>query len=344
MQEDSFWPTCQRPNGLIPARRLDPKGVEGPTRGQVRGRAWTRVAPGLYAPTDRPSCVEQRILEQSRRLGDGTNGGAVTGWAALRWRGGGFFDGIGPAGEPLPIPLLVGVGNPRPAPGSVLSFEQLAPSEREWVDGLWLTTVQRAVFDEMRRVGSEQHRLQTIEMAAAARLTSVRLQAAYVAHRPAWTGVPGVRKALAVASDTNRSPRETWMHRLWRELGLPPVLSNRSVYDLRGHLVGMPDLFDVTAGVVGEYQGAHHKAREQHRCDVAREERFRNLGIEVFELVAGDSEAVAKQRMLDARARAKFQAPDARPWTLEPPPWVAQPETLDHYLERTGRAAHLTHR
>jgi hypothetical protein len=125
---------------------------------------------------------------------------------------------------------------------------------------------------------------------------------------------------------------------------LPTPLCNRSIFDLDGQLLGIPDLFDPVAGLVGEYDGAHHKDVLQHRTDVSREELFRNHGLEYVEVVQGDSRATAAQRIRDARARAKFLPPESRVWTLTRPAWSPEPESLDDYFRRTGRFHELTHR
>lgn len=340
MGELQWTPWCERPSGLIAPSRIDPDGERGPTRGQACGPGWERVAPRWYAPTDRPACVEQRIVDQACRLTE-RHGGAVTAWSSLRWRGAAYFDGLDQTGRlELPVPLLVGTGNLRSCAGSVLSKEQVAPGEREIVDGLPITTVQRALFDEVRRRRDVWGAVQAIDMAAAARLISVRLFWLYVLHRPAWEGVPLARKAIGLASDESRSPRETWLRLVWVLLAeLPAPLCNRSVFDLDGHLLGIPDLFDPVAGLVGEYDGAHHKDLAHHRSDVSREELFRNHGLEYVEVVQGDSRAVAAQRIKDARVRAKFLPPESRAWTIGP-----VPESLDDYFSRTGRVHELTHR
>lgn len=337
MEQHRWDPVCARPEGLIAPSRIDRTGRNGPTRGQAAGPHWARVAPGWHVPTLRPDCVEQRILEQACRLRDDTGGG-VTGWASLRWRGGGFFDGLGPGGTGvLPVPLLLSMGSVRPFPGSLISKEQFAPGEREVVAGLPLATVRRALFDEARRRNELWAAVQAIDMAAAAQLISLALFAAYVLRRPAWQGVPLVRRALALASEHSRSPRETWLRLVWLLVAeLPPPLCNVPVYDLDGSLLGIPDLFDPVAGLVGEYSGAHHKDGERHRSDVGREERFRNHGLEYFEVVQGDSRAVAAERMLRARARSKFLPPESCAWTLTAPPWVTSPESLDARLDRLG--------
>jgi hypothetical protein len=52
-----------------------------------------------------------------------------------------------------------------------------------------------------------------------------------------------------------------------RARAVPDALCNREVYDLEGQLLGIPDLLDVEAGLIGEYQGEDHKDGPQHRKD-----------------------------------------------------------------------------
>ncbi len=306
----------------MPAR-IDPTGVSGPTRGQAQRGRWRQCAHGWYVPADVDSVlVEQRILEQAVRL---PVGGAVTGWASLRWRGATFFDGAADGGRRvLPVPLLPGgVGNLRRDPRAQVSRDQLAPHEREYVGGISCTTVTRATFDEMRRAGRLRPAVIALDMAAAAGLTSVAEMRAYVVGRAAWTGVPLVRLALVLATDFSRSPQETRMRLIWvLDAGLPLVLCNRAVFDLEGRLLGYPDLFDPVAGVVGEYNGADHRDRARHQADVAREDRFRDHALEYFTVVADDMHDVGRvvHRMQRTRARAKFLPPESCAWTLEPPP------------------------
>lgn len=334
-------PVSQRPSDLVRPVPVDTTGLDGPTRMQARGGRWRQTHSGMYVPSSVDGAVvEQRILEQGSRI---PAYGAVTAWAALRWRGAAYFDGLGYEGELLPVPLILDSGI-RPDPRMTQTEEQLAPTEWEVVDGLRVTTVQRALFDEIRRLLSLREAAVAIGMAAAAMLISVRLFAAYVAQRNSWTGVPHARKAVALARDDCRSPQEHRMVLIWvLDAGFDRPLCNREVFDLDGRLIGVPDLLDPVAGVVGEYQGEDHKAGAQHRKDVAREERFRDHGLEFFELVGGDiaRRQVAVTRMLNARRRAKFLPPESCAWTLEPPPWRSRPETVDEYLVRTGRADEL---
>lgn len=335
-------PICSRPSGLVLPSHLDPAGVDGPTKVQARSGRWEWVAPGWYAPSDRPECVEQRILDAACRL---RQGDAVTAWAALRWRGGAFFDGLGPGGEEeLPVPLIAS-SSLKPLPGLTLSKAQLAPTEWEYVAGLPVATIQRALFDEVVRRGELWAGAEAVSMAAAARLISVQLFSESLLHRAAWTGVPLAREVVGLARDDCWSPPELRMHLIWELVAeLPRALANRAVFDLDGNLMGIPDLFDPVAGVVGEHNGEHHKEIEQHRSDVSREDRFRDHGLEYFTVVRGDNRGTIAERMHRTRARAKFLPPESCAWTLEPPSWYQRPEPLDAYLARTGMVQRLTHR
>ena len=75
------------------------------------------------------------------------------------------------------------------------------------------------------------------------------------------------------------------MRLIWvLDAGLPPPRCSRPVFDRSGRLIGYPDLLDVDAGVVGEYDGADHRRALRHSRDVAREEDFRRAGLEYFKV------------------------------------------------------------
>jgi hypothetical protein len=239
---------------------------------------------------------------------------------------------------------VVAAARIRPDARVTISQDMLMQHERRRIGDVWCTPVQRALFDEMRRRGSVRAAVVAMDMAAAAGLISVGLMRRYVVERSGWTGVPLVRNALALAIDDSRSPPETGMRLVWLlDAGLDPPLCNQPVFDLSGRLLGYPDIFDPVAGLAGEYQGADHKSPERHRLDVERQELFRDHGIEMFEVVGGElsHRGLVAQRMLNARARAKFESEERRRWTLEPPPWWKAPEPLDLCLVRTGEAAEL---
>jgi hypothetical protein len=324
MDEDEFWhPRCARPADLVMPVRIDPSGRAGPTRGAAQGRHWQAVARGWYLPVDVDLGIpEQRILAQSARL---PADGGLTAWAALRWRGGAYFDGLVDGGRRvLPVPLLLGNRNLRSDPRVLISREQFPPWEHEIVDGVPCAIVARALYDETRWSPNDRRATVAVDMAVAAGLITVEGFCDYVHSRPAWTGVAQARFAAAHASEDSRSPQESRMRLTWIiDAGLPRPLCNRAVFSCDGRLLGYPDLLDPVAGVVGEYDGADHLREDRRSRDRTRESLFRDHGLEYFSVVRGELEQgdLVTHRMLSTRRRALFLSPEDRRWTLDEPQW-----------------------
>lgn len=315
-------PSVERPTDLVAPVRQDPLGIDGPTRHQARGPAWRQTSSGLYVPADAPRHVEQRILEQGSRL---RSYGAATAWAALRWRGARFFDGVDfGTGEVLPVPLVTGGRDLRPDLRVHISKAQLAPVERERVGGMWVACAERAAFDEVRRHRNLRQGIVDVEMTIAAKLMTIAGFRAYVESRNAWTGVGLTRDVATYAGLGCRSPQEVRMALVWMwDADLPRPLCNVPIFDLDERLIAIVDLLDVAAGCVGEYQGADHKDGERHRADVKREQALRDHGLECFEVVGGDLQdrELTVKRMLAARERSRFEPATKRTWTLRQPGW-----------------------
>ena len=267
---------CERPAGLVAPVPVDPTGANGPTQRQAAGPRLRQTSRGLYVPSDvDATVVEQRIFEQAHRI---KSAGAVTGWAALRWRGARYFDGTDwVRRELLPVPLVVG---PATAAGRTTRVEisqaQIAPTEYARVDGgIWCATVQRALFDEMRFAVGVRAAVVAMDMAAAARLISV---CADVPIRRS-SGRPGpasplVREALALAIE--RQPFTA------RDADAAGLGARRGAADARcatsrsstldGRLLGIPRPVRSGAGWWGSTTARTTRTVEQHRRDVEREQ------------------------------------------------------------------------
>jgi hypothetical protein len=337
---DHWTPRCELPATLVRPVRTDAGGVTGPTRHQAEGLAWRATGGGWHVPSSAPTdVVEQRILEQGMRV---RRVGAVTAWAALRWYGARYFEGVATKDGPgLPVPLL------RRAGGRGLSNEvctisrvQLPPYDRVFHRGLWCTTPRRAMFDEVVRVGSLRGSVVAVCMAVAAGVTTLDELGDYAERRYAWTGIPLFRDALILANECFRSPPEVWMYLRWiLDAGLPTPLINPPVFSRSGRLLGFPDLFDVEAGVVGEYDGADHLRDDRRRRDSEREERFRDHGLEYFRVVKGElTDDAVVHRMHSTRQRARFLPVESCAWTLDAPAWWEPPPWLPERY-RPARAA-----
>jgi hypothetical protein len=321
----------------VPAVAVDPTGRSGPTQDEATGPRWRRTSRGRYVPASVDGSVpEQRVLEQSARLPEH---GAVTGWAALRMAGATFFDGLETDGRTRqPVPLAVGPGTKiRGDASATVSREPLAPGEVVLRHGVPCTRVVRALFDEMRRVPDWREAVVALDMAAAADLVSVRQLTAYVAGHSRWRRTAQVRRALPHASELSRSPNETRLRLIWvLDAGLPAPLVNCEVFTRQGRLLGVADLFDPVAGLVGEFDGADHRGARRHSQDVAREEGFRRAGLEVVTVTGPDlpRRQLVVDRLRSVRARARFLPEEDSAWTLVPPPEWDVPEPLDALIER----------
>lgn len=327
----------ERP-GLERAYRIDPRGERGPTRGQVDGRFWRPVAPGWFRPVEPPRSVDQRIVEASYRV---PHDGGITGWAALRWHGGRWFTGLHVDGSLLAVPITVLCTSRGHTPGIAQTKERLRPSDLLRVDGLAVTSPVRSVVFEMRHAESLTAAVTTLDMACFNDLVSLAEVGELVSESAGWTGIQQARDALALADENAWSPAEVAFRRLWTDVGqLGPVVCNVPIFDLHGRHLLTPDLFDPVAGVVGEYQGAHHFEQAQRRRDITRETLLRDHGLELVERVAGEASTRFLIRLRSAYARAaRFPTSDRR-WTLVPPPtWtptetVAQRRALPPHLRR----------
>ncbi len=329
-------PVSRPPRRLVLPVQLDPAGRSGPTRGAARGRIWRRTCRSHYVPSWVDSTVpEQRILEKVVPL---PPGGAVTGWAACRNWGASFFDGLQPDGvTEIPVPVCIGTGrHPRSREGVRLLRDRLDPAEIAVRNAVPCTCEQRALFDAMRLAGDLRAAVVAMDMMAAARLTSLSRMRAYVETRARWDGVPQVRAALELASERSRSPNETRMRLIWElDAGLPRPLVNQPIWDERGRLLGIADLLDADAGVVGEFDGADHRGAARHSKDIGREQGLRERGLEFFRVTGPDIWVTDRvvRRMLSARNRARWLAEHERTWTATPPPGPGRAQTLDAYLD-----------
>jgi hypothetical protein len=149
-----------------------------------------------------------------------------------------------------------------------------------------------------------------------------------------------------LARENSWSPQESRLRLLWVLLaGLPEPLCNRPVFDHSGRHIGTPDLLDPVAGVAGEYEGVVHLERRQRGVDVRREQVLRDVGLEVFPVVATDwaDEAAIAARIRSAYARAAARPVSSRGWTVEQPSWWVPTDTVARRraLSRSDRAVWL---
>ena len=250
-------------------------------------------------------------------------GEAVTGWAALGWQGGRWFTGtVGDGSALLPVPLVT-ERHVLHQPGIEISQEFLGRWERQFLDGLVITSALRSVCYEARYADTLPRAVIAVDMAAYSDLLSLDELAPYVAAQMAPTGIGQTRKALALADENSWSPQEVAMRMVWTRRGdRPRPLCNVPVFDRWGHHVGTPDLLDPVAGVAGEYDSALHLVGMQRTKDVRREGDFRSLGLEYVTMLGSDRSDDYRSFLLrldTAYGHARYADEATRPWTIVPP-------------------------
>ena len=298
--------------------RVDPSGLAGPTRGQARGPRWRRTSRGLYVPSGAERTPGQRVVEAAAVLRAGE---AVTGWAALRWARGAWFDGITSAGMLRDVPVVA--NRDRTAqPGLAVSQEFLHPGEIAVVDSVPVTLAVRSVVYEMRYAATLGDAVIALDMACYSDLVSIAEVAAYVAALGPVTGIQQARDAVTLADENSWSPRETTMRGVWRMAGITGALCNRPIFTLDGRHVGTPDLVQPALGLIGQYNGSDHISLAGTVNDTKKDAAYRDHGLETVTMLVTDwSDLDDYTARLLAAARRAARASSAWTWTLEHPAW-----------------------
>jgi hypothetical protein len=288
------------------------------------------VAPSFYVPADTDSTtLDQRVVEAMAGVPPDA---AVTGWASLGWRRARWFRGFAGDGRtPVDVPIALGEDRGvRRRPGVELSEDWLFSGDVEEVDGLPVTIVERAVSYEACRARTLVAAVRTIDLACADDLVDLTSLERYVARLVGRPGVRLLRTALAAADENVWSPQEVPLRLLWREEIPCSLATNRPVFDLHGRHLLTPDVIDVEAGVVGEYDGAVHLESGQRRVDLDRDELLRDHGLERVTMMsaARPDAASFRSRLRAAYRRAAQRQGRARSWTTEQPPWWVDTSTV----------------
>ena len=330
--------------GLVVPVRIDPRGRTGPTPGQARGPRWRSPGPRFFTPADVPLTSDQRIVEAVACL---PAGAAATGWAALHWLGARWFTGVAADGSPLPVPVAIGDRRcARARPGVTLSEDWLFPNDVVRVDGLPITVPLRSVTFAARTAPDDIAAVRVIDMAAYDDLVDLASLRAYADRLVGRQGRRRLERSLAVADENAWSPMEVVMRRTWATHRATRLLCNAPVFDLAGHHLFTPDLFDPALGLAGEYDGADHADGARRRRDLMREELTRRAGVEIVTMMAGRGETDRFRYRLDGAIARAARRTGPRAWTLTQPAWWVDTSTVARRraLTASERETWLRHR
>jgi hypothetical protein len=301
--------------------------AEGVTRAMLAGTKWRAVCRGFHVPVvpDENITPTQRILDRLPLL---PRGGAIGGWGAAFVHGVDELDGIDPCSfAQKDILLCLGGALTRATrEGVQYSYERLPAGDVVEVSGIPVTTIVRTGFDGARFAPSLREAVAFIDPLLRATGTSPAQLVTYAdGLGPGWKGIGQARCAIGLANPAARNGWESRLRVWWIvEAGWPPPEVNIPVFDLDGRLVGIPDLLDVEAGTVLEFDGELHRRRRRHRKDNVREEDFEDLGLQVVRADSLDllhHEPELHHRVSRARLRGLRRDRRHDRWTLKEPAW-----------------------
>lgn len=298
----------------------------GITRAQTRTARWEHPFRGVVRLGDPPTCPQTRIADVIPLVIEGC---ALGGWASAYLQGVRYLDGTTRGGELRAVVVHAGEGHQlRRRAGLRPSRRTLRPWELEDFDGVRVSSLSRAIYDEALDAHSLTEALVAVEMgvstvAGHAHTTLARVRQVADSHVKT-RGIVQAREALRRASTRSGSPWETRLRILAEDLaGIDDWLVNVPVFDLSGNLLGVPDLLDAESGLVLESDGAGHREEHQHGDDNLREERFERHNLTVVRVMARDHRdplgiAVRINRARNDAARRDMSRDT---WTLDQPGW-----------------------
>ncbi|RLV55908.1 hypothetical protein D9V41_08355 [Aeromicrobium phragmitis] len=309
-------------NPYFATRRTRDVLASGVSRGVAQGPTWQRRGHGLLVPSgtqDDP--VTARLADAAALL---TPGCAIGGWASLRLQQNTFFDGGTPI-RPALIHCPPGAQLRRRA--CIQPFRGLTyPDEIIDLGGVAVTTMARAVFDELRLAPTLREAVVALDMGISSVTGTPRTHLAAV-RRVVEThhkvrGLARARDALELACSRSASPWESRTRLVAQlDLGMRQLLVNAPVFSPSGELLAIVDLHDLDSGLMIEVDGDHHRERDQHAEDNRREERLERAGAVVSRVSSLDHQQPRELIARLAAARADASRSARRDWTLDKPPW-----------------------
>ena len=253
------------------------------------GPRFRRSTPGRYVPAAVALSPAQRIAEAAAPM---PAGAALGGWAAGSALGADRLDGPDRRLQPQPVVMCVRDSLHRASTPAVRYVRQKVVQD-DLVDlgGISFTGAVRTAADLACWAADEVEAVVVLDVLLAAGVldaTKLRQVPSKLARR---RGAAQAGIAVGLARAGVRSPGESRLRMAYvLGVGAPIPLVNPRVTDDGGFFLGIPDLPDVEAGLVLEYDGgrwlgtereAGHRDREQHREDNVREGGLERTGLVV---------------------------------------------------------------
>lgn len=249
------------------------------TKSMLAGASWRRLLPDVYVHRDltldhRLWCAAVALVLPPGAAIGGPSAACLWGVATLR------------ATEPVHV-VTPRVRNLRWDGKVVAHYTRLADRDVTTLSGLPVTTSERTMFDLGRRAGRADA-LVILDAMLHRHLLDPAALRRMVRERSRWPGVPRLARLLALADPRSESPMETRLRLLLLDAGVAPPEVQLEVRTGVGGFVGRVDLAWPDLRLAVEYDGDHHREREQFRRDVERLNALRLAGWTVLRFTADD--------------------------------------------------------
>lgn len=255
---------------------LDQALASGLSRHHLAGRAWTRLAPGIYQRAGAAAAPLQRLEASAQRLPpEAAFSGPTAAWLL------GFSAELRP-----PIDVTLPRGSVVSARvGLLVHRAPLEAADVATVNGLRVTTPVRTIADLAR----------TKPLVEAVIAADAALHQACVSVAELWqwaaghTGAKGVarlRRVIDLAEPRTESPMETRFRLVLVLGGLPRPAAQVRLHDQRGRIVGRADFYYPAERLALEYDGGTH--RESLVGDDRRQNLLLAAGYRLLRFTAPD--------------------------------------------------------
>jgi hypothetical protein len=224
--------------------------------------------------------------------------------------------------EPVVIVVPDYLQHVAPRAGVRFVRSRFLEADRMCVRGIWVTTPIRTAFDLMRWSRCVEDGLVVADLMAKRLGVDASQLSRYAREHRRFRGSPIVRAVTPLIDPLSRSSGESRLRYLWIvEARLPMPRCNPYLVDETGDVFAMPDLLDVSSGLVGEYDGSTHRDLGQHTEDNVREEDIESHGLVVVRatsLDVGRHRDRTVRRLRDGYRRATSTPPGDPTWGWRP--------------------------
>jgi hypothetical protein len=220
--------------------------------------------------------------------------GIVAGFSASALHGAKWIDACRPA-------TIIDT-NRRRAHGITVWAVAIDDDEIQIIDGIRITTPARTAVDLACKYPVDIAVTAIDALARATRLKVPDIELA-AGRYPGRHGLERALKAIQLVDPGAESPRETWLRLLIIRAGYPPPETQMPVYNEYGVLIAEVDMGWRDLKIAVQYDGAHHRSREQFAKDIRQMREMTAAGWIVIRVTAGDTQATILRLLADAWAQ-----------------------------------------